>query len=219
MNELALSFITIDRNEIYINDSVNSCLKNSTVPVKINVYCGCEDTSFIIVKDKIHHLSCLSDQRYPKTKPLINQTVNYIKALLDTQLIFEDDIIFQHKWNERFQEIYDELKNTQKFFISLHNHNDCHSYFEGKKYLIYNENKKASGPCQTIFGCSQGIYYPNLYGIKFASYLMENIGKNHVDNSLGLFSEQNNYKIYYTTKSIIQHVGKVSTRLSIQSKF
>ena len=217
MNKLSLSFITIDRNEIYINNSINSCLENSTVPVKINVYCGCENTSFITVKDKIHHLSCLSDQRYPRTKLIINQTANYIKALLDTQLIFEDDIIFEYKWNERFQEIYDELKNTEKFFISLHNH--YHSHSGEEKYLLYNENKKASGPHQTIFGCSQGIYYPNFYGIKFASYLMENIGKNYVDNSIGLFSQQNGYKIYYPTKSIIHHIGKVSTRSSIQSKF
>jgi hypothetical protein len=196
-----ISFTTINRNEIYINDTIKSCLSNSTVPVKINVYCGCEDTSFITTKDKIYHLSCLSDNRYAKRRGIFNQTANYVKALIDTQLIFEDDIIFEPKWNERFQETKDELKNTQKYFLALYN--PYHDYSEEEKYLLYNQTDK-------IYWGAQGIYYPNFYGIKFASYLTENIGKNHVDNSLGIFSQQNDYKIYYLTKSMVQHVGKIS---------
>ena len=49
-----VSFITINRNITYINEAIDSCIENSTVPVKINVYSGCEDISFIKNKERIN---------------------------------------------------------------------------------------------------------------------------------------------------------------------
>lgn len=193
-----VSFTTINRQETYINESINSCLKNSTVPVKINVYSGTENISYIKVKDFIHQISCLSDQRY--NRGIRNQTANYIKALIDTQLIFEDDIIFEPKWNERFQKIKDDFKHMTNYFVTLYN--PYHDSVDDE-YNLFDITQR------TYWG-AQGIYYPNSYGIKFSSYLANNIGKNHVDNSLGIFSKLNNYRIYFLKKSLVQHIGKTS---------
>jgi len=195
-----LSFITINRPEVYINYSINSCIKNSTVPVRINVYCGCEDTSFITTKDKIFNLSTLSDERYSKHRGITNQTVNYAKALVDTKLVFEDDVCFAHKWNERLQDIIDTFENKNAI-ISLYNGYD--EYNGDEKYIIYDQSKVS-------YWCLQGIYYPRLISLKLSSYLLENINKNEIDNTIGIFSSTYGYQIYYPKDSIIQHMGKVS---------
>jgi hypothetical protein len=197
-----VSFITIDRNINYINESIDSCIENCTVPVKINVYSGCEDISYIKNKERINQISCLPDDRYEKRRGIYNHTANYVKALIDTKLIFEDDVCFTDKWNERIQDIEDRFKNEQRVIVSLYNGYD-HSVNDSE-YIEYNQKISA-------YWSLQGVYYPRYTGLKVASYILDHIGANHIDNTLGNFCSQNNYKIFYTNRSIIQHIGEVSS--------
>lgn len=197
-----ISFTTINRETVYINEAIDSCIKNSTVPVKINVYSGCEDVSLIKDKERINQISCLPDDRYEKRRGIYNHTANYIKALIDTKLIFEDDVCFTNKWNETIQDIEDEFKNKPRVIVSLYNPYN-HSW-DDSEYIEYEQMFAA-------YWGLQGIYYPRYTGLKVSSFLLDHIGQNHIDNTLGNFCSQNNYRIYYTKQSVVQHIGEVSS--------
>jgi hypothetical protein len=135
---------------------------------------------------------------------------NYARALFNTKegLIIEDDVKLCKNFDLELQQRLAEI-NTERYVMALYS---CYNW-EG--YSDY--DKIAKYPVDMFYG-TQAMVFDLETAKEFGTYLLDNIGREPYDLALKTFIKTVNTEVglYASKKSLVQHIGDVSTGLGGQ---
>jgi hypothetical protein len=198
--------VTCDRTPNYLRDTVIH-LQSQRIDYIISH--GSLSTNNLI-QAGIKELSLLEnvfDKDFEKYTTRKKATLNYINSLKlasstkEDCVILEDDVLICNNFKENLDKIKKQIKED-KYILAI--------------YFPYQTNIRELKPIDykidDFYGL-QGMYYTNNITKLFADFLSKRIGIHPHDFLLKDFCKENNIKLYGTTLSLVQHIGKVSTGL------
>ena len=110
-----IAFITVPRQENYIEKTLASCCHNAAFQPDIEIFCGSSMPNYIPIREEIANIVRFRD--WDGMPPRVNQTLNYARALLHCDTLFEDDVAFCPAWDFLLQRSIDRISRDQEDYV------------------------------------------------------------------------------------------------------
>lgn len=197
---MQVAFMTIQRAENYIEKTLASCCRNATVRPGIEIYCGSSTSNHLPLRDEVVGITPFRD--WDGMKPHVNHTLNYARTLLHCGTIFEDDVAFCPAWDSLLRRLIDTIARSHKdYVLALYS---CYPWDPGEPWREY--------PVDKFYG-TQGMHFSRKVRTELAAHLLKHIGKEPSDMLLKSFCKENKIPLFAVSRSLVQHMGKVTTGL------